>query len=277
MDHIERHTQHFGDADGTGRRFAFDLRWPRQRVTLGSGHTIGQQFLLHVIDEVAVLGVDLRQGAQRSTMGKPRDELFVVHHDGAFVGHEKLVAVDASVPGEDFHLLGDLIAPPCNGNVKAVVGGGLLGPPTPRFEGFDQRRVGTGYDEVDDHRGAAGGGGGGSGIEIVANNGAHERHLHVSMGIDAAGHHVLSCGINNLRPGRNVEPLANRGDAVVHAVHIGPNRPIRRNHGATLDENRHVHLSLSRFDLSILPGSLSVAEHLPPPRISCLTRRACFS
>ena len=144
-----------------------------------------------------------------------------LHHDGALVGHEVLEAVDALVAHEDAHLLVHLIGPPGDGDVEGIVLARLLGPAAPLLVGLEQRGLGVGDDEIDDHGGAAGGSGGGAGEEVLARHRAHEGQLHMGVRIDAAGHDVLAAGVDGARALGYLELVADRLDDAVGAIDVG--------------------------------------------------------
>jgi hypothetical protein len=124
-------------------------------VRLRPGHALGQQLALQVVDQLAVFGMHGGHRAQLQAALEAGHQGVVGGHDRVLVGHEVLEAVDPA--GHQLaHLLGDLLAPPGDGDVEAVVGRTLLRPATPGVEGFQQRLLRVGDDEVDDRGGAAG-------------------------------------------------------------------------------------------------------------------------
>src|SRR5690606_17955916 len=97
----------------------------------------------------------------------------------------------------------------------------LLGVVHPVVAGLDQALVAAGDDEVDDRGGAAGDARGGAGEEVVGADGAHERQLHVRVGVDAPGEDVLPGGVDDLGARGDVEALADGDDLAVAAVDVG--------------------------------------------------------
>ncbi|MNH40913.1 hypothetical protein D3C79_1023010 [compost metagenome] len=85
-----------------------------------------------------------------------------------------LEAVDPVLADQLTHLLADLVAPPGDGNMKTVIGGGFLGPAAPLVKGFEQGLLRVGNDEVNDRRGAAGKACSGATVEVLTGYGAHE-------------------------------------------------------------------------------------------------------
>ena len=63
---------------------------------------------------------------------------------------------------------------------------------------------------------------GGAGEEVLDGHRAHEGHLHVGVRVDAARHDVGAAGVDDLGPGRCVQPLADGHD---HAVRRTARRP----------------------------------------------------
>ena len=69
---------------------------------------------------------------------------------------------------------------------------------------------GPGMTEVDDHGGAADGPRRGTGEEILGRHGAHERQLHMGVGVDAARHDIAAAGIHHFRTGRCLQIFPDR-------------------------------------------------------------------
>ena len=184
---------------------------PRQRVPFGAGDAALQHLLLQQVDELAVLGVHRRHGAELEGALEAVHQRLVVAHDGVLVGHEVLEAVDAFLAYERAHVGMHAFAPPGDGDVKAVVAGRFLGPAAPHAVGVHQRLLWIGNDEVDDARRPAAESGGGAREEVVGGRRAHERQLHVGVRVDAAGHHVAAAGVERLGAGGCVGDV--RGDA----------------------------------------------------------------
>ncbi len=122
----------------------------------------------------------------------PQD-LAVVGVQDPGVGHEQLEAGDALVVDEVGHRLQRLVVDAADDLVEAVVdravAGGLL---VPRGECVVDAAAGVLHGEVDDRGDAAPRRGGRAGLERVGRLGAAERHLHVGVDVDAAGHDVLA-------------------------------------------------------------------------------------
>ena len=102
--------------------------------------------------------------------------------------------------------------------------------------GLEQRDVGVGDDEIDDHGGAAGERGGGAAEEILARHRAHEGQFHMGVRIDAAGHHILAAGVDGLGARRHIELLADGLDLALGAIDIGADGLVARHDGAAADQ-----------------------------------------
>ena len=236
---IQRRTEGFGDADGAAGGFAFNLRGSRQRVCFRPGQALGQELLLQVIDQLAVLGVHGGHCAQFEAALEARHQGVVSGHDGVLVGHEVLEAVDPELRHQLAHLAADLLAPPGDGDVEAVVGRGLFRPAAPGMEGFEQGLLRIGNHEVDDRGGAAGQACGGAAEEVLAGHRAHEGQLHMGVRVDAAGHQVLAAAVEHLTASGGVEVVANGLDQAVCAQHIGAVALLMGDQGGATDQQRH--------------------------------------
>ena len=192
MDDIERGVDHLGQADHPVGGLALDLGRAGEGMALGAGDALLQDLLLQEIDEIAVLGMDGGERPQLLAAPEALQHLLVGDHDGPLVGHEMLEAVDPMAGGQHPHLLPHLVRPPGDGDMEGIIGRRFLGPAHPLVIGLEQGDIGGGDDEIDDHGGAAGERGGGAAEEILARHRAHEGQLHMGMGIDAAGHHILA-------------------------------------------------------------------------------------
>ncbi|MEY9126404.1 hypothetical protein ABIA03_001659 [Bradyrhizobium yuanmingense] len=69
------------------------------------------QRVLHQGDDVAVLCMDNRHGAEMGATRERVVELVVVHHQRALVGHEMLEGVDAVGFDHNLHIVMDLLRP----------------------------------------------------------------------------------------------------------------------------------------------------------------------
>lgn len=194
---VDRRARHVRDHDGAVGGFALDLRRPRVSVAFGAGDAACDKRLLHQGDDVAVLGMDHRHGAQMSAARERVVELVIVHHQRALVGHEMLERVDAVGFDHGLHLVMDLLRPRCHRHVEAIVGGRLLGFAAPVLIRREHRLAGIGQAEIHHHRGAAGERRFGSRFEIVGGDGAHERHFEMGMRVDAARDDIGAAGVNH--------------------------------------------------------------------------------
>ena len=233
--HIERHIEHLGQTNSAVGRLALDRRRARQGVAFGAGDALGQQLLLQMRDQLAVLGMDGADGAQLAGPGEAVHQDLVIGHDGALIGHEVLERVDPVLGGQGLHGFMNAVVPPGDGDMEAVIGGRFLGPAAPRLVGLQDVVLGAGDDEVDDHRGAATGRRGGARKEIFRCHRAHEGQFHMSVRIDAAGHHVAAAGVDHFSPRGHIECLADGDDRAALAEHIGPRGALGGNHGAAPD------------------------------------------
>ncbi|MNE40949.1 hypothetical protein D3C80_1349970 [compost metagenome] len=153
-----------------------------------------------------------------------------------------LEAVDAVLAYQLAHFLPHPLAPPGDGDVKAVVGGGFFSPAAPLMKGFEQGLLGVGNDEVDDRGGAAGKACSGATVEVLAGDGAHEGQLHVSVRIDTAGHQVLAAAIKHFAAVGKVEVSADGLDHTVGTEHVGAVTFLMGNQGGATNHKRHQRL-----------------------------------
>ena len=166
-------------------------------------------------------------------------ELLVIDHERAFVGHEMLEGVDAIGLHHRFHLIEDLLVPPGYRHMEGIIRGRLLCLTPPVLIGGEHRLLGGRNAEIDDHRRAAGKGGLGAPLEIIRRYGTHEHELHMSMGINAARHHIEAAGIDDFDLAGRLELLTYRDDAAFIDQHIGAPRVIMVHHRSAADENGH--------------------------------------
>ncbi len=218
-------------------RLAFALRRPRQHMTQRRSDAVGAHLGLQIGDQLAVLGVDLRQCAQLAAAQEAGDEVLVGQHQSALVGQEELEARDAVVAHHGRHLAGELRSPPRHGHVKAVVDHGLGSPAAPDGQRFQRRLAALGSDEIDERRGAAGRGGSAAGVEIVGHDGAHHRQLQMGVRIDAARHHETAAGVDHLRAGLQIQAGADGGDHAVAAQQVGALTSAGRDQRAAANED----------------------------------------
>ncbi len=107
------------------------------------------------------------------------------------------------------------------------------------MKGFHQRLLGVGNHEIDDRCSAPGQARRRAAEEVFTGDCAHERQLHVRMGVDAAGHQVLAATIEHFDAGRNIQVFTNGLDHAVGTQHIGAVTFIMGNNGGTTDQQRH--------------------------------------
>ncbi|MCY1358452.1 hypothetical protein D9M69_449880 [compost metagenome] len=236
---VQRRAEGFGDADGAAGGFPFDLRGARQRMRFRPGQALGQQLLLQVEDQLAVLRMHRGYRTQLQAALEARDQRVVGRHDRVLVGHEVLEAVDPVPRDQLAHLFGHLLAPPGDRHVEAVVGGGLLRPAAPGVEGLQQRLLRVGNDEIDDRGGAAGQAGRRAAEEVFAGHGAHEGQLHVRVRIDAAWHQVLTAAVEDFAIRGGIQVLADGADQAIGTQDIGGIMLFMGDHGGATDQQGH--------------------------------------
>ena len=252
VDHVERHARLIGDHDGAVDRLALDLGRARIGVAFRPVIAFGQQLLLQEGDDVAVLGMDQRHGAELGAAGEGREHLVVIHHQRALVGHEVLEGVDAGLDHLG-HLVEIFLAPPGHAHVEGIVGAGRAGLLEPGLQRVQRALVGGRQAEIDGHGGAAGQRRGRAGIEIVGRMGAHEGHFHMGVRVDAAGHDVGAGGVDHL-VARQVR--TDRRDGVAVDQDVGLVGEIGGNDRAALDDDGH----------GLSPPAAMIDAALPRPR-----------
>jgi hypothetical protein len=235
---IQRHPRHVGDHDRAVGGLALHLRRAGIGVALGAGVALLQQLRRQLRHHIAVLGMDHRQTADIAHPAEAVEQLVVVHHQGALVGHEVLEAGDPGL-GRVLDALPDLLAPPGDGHVVGVIAGRAGGLVRPDLGRIHQVLALPRQDEVDDHRGPATQRRPGAALEIIRRVGAHEGHLQMRMRVDPAGHDIAA-GRVKLRPA--LEALPDLGDHPVLHPHIGLVGEVGGDDGAVLDDGGHVRL-----------------------------------
>ncbi|OIQ69477.1 hypothetical protein GALL_489230 [mine drainage metagenome] len=244
---VDRHIEYVGNGDGPVHRLAFDDGWPRQRVTLGAGDAHGGNLFLQQKHQFTVFGVHRRHGTEFKGPLEAVDQGFIVAHDGIFVGHEVLEAVDAFGLYQGAHVAPDRLVPPGDGHVKAVVAGGFFGPAAPGLVSLHQALLRVWNTEVDDGGGAAGHTGSGAGEKVVHGGGAHERQLHVGVRVNAAGHHILAAGIDHDGTSRCLQALGHSHNAAILAQHITAKSTVGVDHRATLNQYARHCISFNKW------------------------------
>ena len=207
-------------------------------MRLGAVVAFRQQLLLQEGDDIAVLGVDERHGAELGAARERREHLVVVHHQRALVGHEMLEGVDALLDHLR-HLVKNLLVPPGDRHVERVVGARLAGLLVPLLQRVEQALLRRRQAEVDDHRRAAGECRGSSRVEVVGGERAHEGHFHVRVRVDAARHDVAARRVDDV-VGGVLKVGADRDDLVVLHEDVGLGGEIGGDDGAAFDELGHV-------------------------------------
>ena len=198
MHDVQWHARHVGNHDCAVRGFPFDLRRPRIGVSLRSCIAFGQQLGGHLCHHIAVLGMHHGDAAQfRQTVERGK-KLVIIHHQRALIGEEVFERVDPARVDHGFHVVEDLLAPPCHRHMEGIVAicaGRLI---VPALDRVQQAFALIGQAEIHHHRGAAGQARARAAFEIIAGIGAHEGHFQMHMRINPARHHVTACGVQLL-------------------------------------------------------------------------------
>ena len=214
-------------------------------MTFWSGDTFFKQLFLQSENQLTIFGMHSGYGSELQRPCETVNEYFVACHDGAFVRHEMLKAVNAVIADQRFHIVVYAIVPPGYGDMKRVIGNGLLCPFAPLLVGFQDILLWCRNHEIDNHRGTAGEASRGSGLKIFARNGSHKRQLHVRVRINAARHDELATGINDSGAARRINIHANLGNQAVSTKYVRPNRKLGVNNCTAFDENVHFVLPIS--------------------------------
>ena len=197
VDDEQRPLRPLGEPDRAAGGLALDLGRARRRRGTSGRRVAGRQRLLLVAhDGVAVLAVDHHQAAGLAGLLEHGEELLVVDHQRALVGHEDLEGGHAVL-----HALPHLGDRRRRGvgdrHVEAVVDvGGAVGAPVPLVERVLQRAADVLDAEVDDARRPARGGRRGAGVVVVATPGAAERHREMRVVVDQPRQHEAAGGVD---------------------------------------------------------------------------------
>ena len=266
VDDVERDARLVGEHDGAIGRLALDIRRTRQGVALGPGDSFRHIVPLQRGDEVAVLGVNERHRADFGAADERGEHLLVVDHQRALVGHEMLEGRDARLHHLG-HVLAHLVVPVGDAHVVRIVGDGVLRTLVPVGEGLHQRLVAVRDAEVDDHRRAAGDRRLGAALVVVGGIRAHEGHVEMGVGIDAARHDEAVGGVEGA-----VAPqvFADRLDGFAFDEHIGPVGAVRGNDRSAFDDERHIF-----FPFGLRGGVSGAAPHCHDT-ISAFSSTACI-
>ena len=240
VDDVEGRTRHPGELDCTVRRLALGDGWTRTRMPDRLCLALGERLLDEDVDRVPVLRMhhDERAGSGRH-LHRPEERLVVDHH-GALVGHEELVRGDALVRElrKVFQRPGVLeIGDP---DMEADVDDRLrtLDLLVVVRQRFGKGRAGRLHAEVDQRRRAAERSRHGPGREVVARDGAAERHLEVRVRVDRTRHDDHSGGVDDL-VGLDVERVAHEGDRLALDVDVTPVVVGGGDDTAALDQHGH--------------------------------------
>ena len=212
MHQIQRRANGLGNADRPAGSFAFHLGRARQRVRFRPGHALGHEFALQVVHQFAVFGMHSGDRAQFQATLEAGHQGVVGGHDRVLVGHEVLEAVDAVMADQLGHLFAYLLAPPGDGDMKAVVGCRLFGPAAPLMKSLQQGLLRVGNDKVDNRCSTAGQTGCGATEKVFAGDGAHKWQLHVSVGVNTTRYQILAAAIEHFAVCRNIKISTNCAD-----------------------------------------------------------------
>jgi len=219
------------------------------------------------VDRDAVLGVHADEAADLAGALHGPEDLAVVDHEHARVGHEQLERGDPLVD-RLLHLGRGAFIHVGHDEVKAVVDGRYpFGLRVPGVEPGAERLPLLLHGEIDDRRRAAVRGRQGPRLEVVARARAPERHVHVGVGVDAAGEDVLPARVDGHveRSGRREAGGKDRDDGLAFNGHVCGVRIDGSDYRAALDECSGHGLK----SYAILSTSYSTSE--PPSMSACAT------
>mmetsp|Transcript_29336 Transcript_29336/g.57071 ORF Transcript_29336/g.57071 Transcript_29336/m.57071 type:complete len:420 (-) Transcript_29336:2548-3807(-) len=237
MHDVQRHARRIRDGDGPIGRLALKLRWAAIGMTLWPRDPLIEIFLLHLGDQIAVLGMHHRQRAQFGTAFERGEHLIILDHQRALVGHEMLEGIDAHIDGV-FHLVKDIFVPAGDRHVIADVGANLRrGFAVPFIDRVLDRTILAGQAEIHDHRGATDRRGPSAGFKRLGRRGPHKGHLKVGVRVNAAGDDISPFGIDVFVAG---QILADGLDHFALDQHIRFPGPVRRADHSAFDHFAHV-------------------------------------
>ena len=118
-----------------------------------------------------------------------------------------------------------------------IVGDGVLGALVPVGERLHQRLIAARDAEVDHHRCAAGQRRLGAALVIVGGIGAHERHVEMGVGVDAAWEDEAALGVERAVA---LEALADRLDGLAFDQHVSLVGAVCGDDRSAFDDERHV-------------------------------------
>ena len=236
MDDVKRHARHVGDHDGAVRGLPLDLRGAGIGMRLGAGIALGKQFRGQLGHHIAVFGMDHGDAAQFRQPVERGEQLIVIDHERALIGHEMLEGVDPAILNHGLHLVEDLLTPPCHGHVVGIIAIGTTRFVVPHLESIEQTLTGAGQGEVDHHRGPARQRRARAAFKIIGGIGAHEGHFQMRMRIDPTRHDVTARGIQHRVA---LEVGADFGDPACFDPQIGGIAQIGRHDRSAFDHSAH--------------------------------------
>mmetsp|Transcript_45093 Transcript_45093/g.75942 ORF Transcript_45093/g.75942 Transcript_45093/m.75942 type:complete len:399 (-) Transcript_45093:354-1550(-) len=110
-----------GDHNGTVRGLSLHIFGSRELLTFWACDTNFQASLLPDGDHFPILRVDLGDSTHLFASGEGIVQLFVVEHEDVFVRHEHFERVGATLACNDAHFLLNLLTPPSDGHMEAVI------------------------------------------------------------------------------------------------------------------------------------------------------------
>src|SRR6516162_204607 len=153
--------------------------------------------------------------------------------------------VDAVGFDAGLHLVKDLLVPPGDCHVEAVVARCAFGLATSVLIGGEQCLAGVRGAEVDNHRRATRERGLATPFKIVSRYRTSDGpQFKMRMRINTTWHDIASASINRLRSGRRFESCANRSDHAVANKNVGALRMVVVDDGAAAYETCHLYFQV---------------------------------
>ena len=218
-------------------------------MRLGAGIALRQKPCGQFGHHITVLGMNHRDAAQFRQAVERREQLIVIDHERALVGHEMLEGIDPAILDHGLHLVKDLLAPPCDRHVIGIIAIGPARLVVPHLERIKQTLTGAGQGEINHHGGAPRQRRARAALEIIGGIGAHEGHFQMGVRVDPAGHDIAARRVKNRI---TLEIGADLGDAPVLDPQISHIGQIGRDDRAPLDHRAH--RIIPRFRMDQLDG-----------------------
>ena len=241
MHDVDRRTRHFGQRDGAAMRFGLGGRRTSERVIFRRLLAFGQRLLHDDIDGAAVFGVHADHAAVLRCGLQSFENAPIVEHEHARICHEQLEAGHALVD-QIVHLRKLPTGDVGHDAVKCIVADSLARRfAHPRVERLAQLLAFVLNGEVDQRCGAAERRGPRAGFEIVGAGRSAERHVEMSVNVDAAGEHELVRCIENLGRILSRAGRSDGGDLAIRNGNVGFVRVGCRDHRTVLDDRVEAH------------------------------------